>query len=121
MLSEFGLPNFKCWRTLIMSDHTATVSPPDAPAAGQTNRNGVTETSAQPVAAAAPTSNSVPAASGDQASATSKADQMVDNLALKIAVTTSAIGRGLLRLVARTREELSDIWAEAQGVRRGEK
>jgi hypothetical protein len=46
---------------------------------------------------------------------------MVDNLALKIAVATSAIGRGVLRLVARTREELSDIWAEAQSVRRGEK
>jgi hypothetical protein len=98
-----------------MSDHSATASPPEAPpAAGQTNRNGATET-------AAPVSNASPAVSADGTSATSQADQMVDNLALKIAVTTSAIGRGLLRLVARTREELSDMWAEAQSVRRGEK
>jgi hypothetical protein len=103
----------------IMSDHSTTESPPKPAAiAEQSNRNGAAQ-AADP--SAAPTSNSSPPASTDGESATSRADQVVDNLSLKIAVTASTIGRGVLRLVARTREEVSDIWAEAQSLRRGEK
>jgi hypothetical protein len=106
-----------------MSDHTATEAPPEAPAAvTQTNRNGATETPGQSLSDAAASSSATPTPSGNSAAAaTTKADQLVDNFALKIAVTTSSIGKGLLRILARTREEVSDIWAEAQSVRRREK
>jgi hypothetical protein len=83
-------------------------SPPDLVGVeGQTDRNGVT--------------GATPAAPGEGRSARTEAEQMVDAAATKIAVATSAVGKGLLRLLARAREELSDIWAEAQSVRRGEK
>jgi hypothetical protein len=57
----------------------------------------------------------------DKPTATSKAEEMVDNAAVQLAVAASYVGKGLLRLTARFREEMSDIWAEAQNIRRGDK
>jgi hypothetical protein len=47
-----------------------------------------------------------------------RAEEMVDRLAEKVAQFTSTLGRQILRLGARAREEAEDIWAEAQDVRR---
>jgi hypothetical protein len=40
---------------------------------------------------------------------------------VQIAVAISYVGKGLLRLAARCRVEMSDIWADAQNIRRGDK
>jgi hypothetical protein len=53
--------------------------------------------------------------------ATTKAEEMVHSVAVQLAIATSRVGKGLLRLVARCGEELSDFWAEAQDIRRGNK
>jgi hypothetical protein len=53
--------------------------------------------------------------------ASSRAEEVVDNLAIQAAFVTAYVGKGLLRLAARLGEELADIWAEAQEIRRGEK
>jgi hypothetical protein len=50
-----------------------------------------------------------------------RAEQMVDQLAEKVAHCTAALGKKLLWFSARLREEAEDIWAEAQSIRRGEK
>jgi hypothetical protein len=105
-----------------MSDYSTTAPPPEAtPAVGQASRNGATDGAAQPITPAAATSNGISSATAEPTSATSEADRIVDKLAVNIAVTTSSIGRGLLRFVARSKEELSDIWAEAQSLRHGDK
>jgi hypothetical protein len=96
-----------------MSNPAESSTPDLVAVEGQTDRNGVS--------GAAPAAETTQAASADGRSATTQAEKMVDGAAMKIAVATSAVGRGLLRLFARTREELSDIWAEAQSVRRGDK
>jgi hypothetical protein len=43
---------------------------------------------------------------------------MADRLAARVATLTATVGRGLVRLAARLREEAQDIWAEAQSIRR---
>ena len=53
--------------------------------------------------------------------ATTKAEEMVNSVAVQLAVATSYVRKGLFRLAVRCREELSDIWAEAQDLRRGDK
>jgi hypothetical protein len=55
------------------------------------------------------------------ASAVDRADAMVDAFAQKVGDATRVAGKGVLRFLARFREECSDIWAEAQNVRRGDK
>jgi len=50
-----------------------------------------------------------------------RAEQMVDQLAEKVGRFTSVLGRRILWLGARLREEAEDIWAEAQSIRRREK
>jgi hypothetical protein len=49
-----------------------------------------------------------------------RAEEMVDRLAEKLAHFTSVVGRKVLWLGARLREEAEDIWTEAQSIRRGE-
>jgi hypothetical protein len=46
-----------------------------------------------------------------------RAEKMADNVAVHIAMWTSALGRGLIRLGAHAREAVEDIWAEAQNLR----
>jgi len=48
-----------------------------------------------------------------------RAEELVDQLAARVAEFTSSFGRKVLRLSARAREEADDIWAEAQNIRRG--
>jgi hypothetical protein len=48
-----------------------------------------------------------------------RAEELVDQLAERLAKFTSGFGRKILRLGARAREEAEDIWAEAQNIRRG--
>ena len=50
-----------------------------------------------------------------------RAEEMVDRLAVQVAVFTSILGKKLLWLGAHLREEAEDLWAEAQNIRRGEK
>ncbi len=60
-----------------------------------------------------------PALTGEEeASAMERAEEMVDRIAEKVGQYTSIFGRQLLRLGARAREELEDMWAEAQEIRR---
>lgn len=48
-----------------------------------------------------------------------RADEMVDHLAESVGHYTSIVGKKLLRVVARAREEAEDMWAEAQNLRHG--
>lgn len=50
-----------------------------------------------------------------------RAEEIVDQLAEKVAHFTSVFGRQILWLGARLREEAEDIWEEAQSIRRGDK
>ncbi len=50
-----------------------------------------------------------------------RAEEMVDQLAAKVAHFTSILGKQILWLGARLREEAEDMWEEAQSIRRGEK
>ena len=93
-----------------MSNPTSETPTQPVATDGQTHLNGaVTST---PPAAARP---------AGAETATSRAENMVDNLAVQVAVATSYVGKGFLRVVARLREEMSDIWADAQNLRRGDK
>jgi hypothetical protein len=47
-----------------------------------------------------------------------QAEILADQLATRVAVVTSLVGRGLFRFFARAREEAEDVWAEAQHIRR---
>ena len=64
-----------------------------------------------------------PAAPGDGQGAQGtvhRAEEMVDHLAGRLGHYASVLGRQVLRLAARAREEAQDIWAEAQTIRRKE-
>jgi hypothetical protein len=50
----------------------------------------------------------------------SRAEQMVDRLAERVAGATSRWGRRVLWLGTRIKEEAEDMWAEAQSIRRGD-
>jgi hypothetical protein len=52
---------------------------------------------------------------------THRAEEMVDRFAVQVGVVTSHVGKGLVRFLARVCEEMTDIWAEAQSRRRGDK
>ena len=56
-------------------------------------------------------------ATGDQTM--QRAEEMVDRMADRVGEFTSYLGRKILQLGARAREEAEDIWAEAQSIRRG--
>jgi hypothetical protein len=91
-----------------MSDHVHEPASQPAAGEGESQRNGAAQDPALP----APPANK---------EATSRAENMVDNLAVQVAVATSYVGKGVLRLSALFREQVSDIWAEAQSIRRGDK
>ena len=46
-----------------------------------------------------------------------RAEQMIDQFAERVGHYTSVVGRQLLRLGMRAREEAEDMWAEAQSIR----
>jgi hypothetical protein len=48
-----------------------------------------------------------------------RAEEMIDRVAERVGEFTSYLGRKILRLGARAREEAEDMWAEAQSIRRG--
>jgi hypothetical protein len=54
-------------------------------------------------------------AEGDRSN-TERAEEMVDRFAERVGHWTSVVGRKLLWLGARAREEAEDIWAEAQNI-----
>lgn len=47
-----------------------------------------------------------------------KAEELVDRAGERIGHLASLLGRRLVRMAARAREEAEDIWAEAQEIRR---
>ncbi len=67
-----------------------------------------------------PSTNGVPA-DGQVDPRMARAAEMVDHLAEKMASWTRSLGRNILWLGERLREEAEDIWTEAQSIRRGEK
>jgi len=73
-----------------------------------------------PVEPSEPSTNGA-AAQAAQDERMAQAEEMVDQLAEKVAHFTAVFGKQLLWLGARVREEAEDIWAEAQSIRRGEK
>jgi hypothetical protein len=48
-----------------------------------------------------------------------RAEELIDRVADRVGQFTSYLGRQVLRLGARAREEAEDMWAEAQSIRRG--
>ena len=48
-----------------------------------------------------------------------RAEEVIDRVADRVGQFTSYLGRQVLRLGARAREEAEDMWAEAQSIRRG--
>lgn len=50
-----------------------------------------------------------------------RAEELVDHAAQRVAEFTALLKQKLSIAVARAREEVEDIWAEAQSIRRGEK
>jgi hypothetical protein len=48
-----------------------------------------------------------------------RAEELVDRMGERVGHCISFLGRGVLKLAARAREEAEDIWAEAQQIRRG--
>jgi hypothetical protein len=77
------------------------------PAEDQSLGNGATGPTTEAAGAAAPgqetsSADSQPPAAG-KAAATTKAEEMVNSVAVQLAVATSYVGKGLLRIVARCR------------------
>jgi hypothetical protein len=98
----------------VVRRNAVSESPPGfQSAAEEVGRNGSPSPSETPEQPAEPK-----AADG---SAVDRADEMVDEVARRVAAVTRQIGKGFLRFLARAREECSDVWAEAQDIRRGEK
>jgi hypothetical protein len=64
-----------------------------------------------------------PSADGPQAAASGsdRAEQLVDNLAHRVAYLAAAGTRKLVTFAARAREAMQDFWAEVQDFRRGRK
>jgi hypothetical protein len=56
-----------------------------------------------------------------KAEAMARAEQLVDQLAFQLGRFTSLLGKKLLWVGERLREEAEDIWKEAQSIQRGEK
>ncbi len=50
-----------------------------------------------------------------------RAEEMIDNMGEQVGQFAAKLGHQLLRFTARAREELEDIWAEAQSLRRGDR
>ena len=65
-----------------------------------------------------PTASTAPPLDGP---ATQRAEQMVDEMAVRVGRWTSMAGHALVRWGARVREEAEDVWAEAQSLRRRDK
>jgi hypothetical protein len=70
--------------------------------------------------AEAPPAGAQPDAGNGREAPVQRAEEMVDHLASRLGHYASAVGRQVLRLAARAREEVQDIWAEAQSIRRKE-
>jgi len=94
-----------------------------APAAGVEGKPGQAANNAGAAGNSTPLKNgatslpgSTTTAEGDRSS-TERAEEMVDRFAERVGHWTSVVGRKLLWLGARAREEAEDIWAEAQNIR----
>jgi len=90
--------------------------PGAAPAAGAEDNAGAAGNSTSEKNGATSLPGSTTTAEGDR-SGTERAEEMVDRLAERVGHWTSVVGRKLLWLGARAREEAEDIWAEAQNIR----
>jgi hypothetical protein len=99
-------------------------------AADQASRNGQTEAPQQPVAQAAADTAPAPAAPAPAPppaetpaapSRYERAEALAENVASQVGAVASYITHGLLRFFARAREEIADMWAEAQDLRHGSK
>ncbi len=97
-------------------------STPEVHSTEEANRNGsVPPSTTTPSGEAHPGTSPGERSADSEIPAVERADQMVDEFAKKVATVTGVVAKGLLRFVARVREEASDIWAEAQNIRQGDK
>ncbi len=81
-------------------------------------RNGADHAEVTTVQAA---TTETPGTNGEQASPRiQKAEQIADRITGSVGWFASATGEKMRYLAARTREVVSDFWAEVQDVRRGE-
>src|SRR5437764_11326792 len=64
--------------------------------------------------------NGVPEQERSLSPSMQRAEEMVDRWGERVGYYATVAGHQLLRLAARAREEVEDIWAEAQSIRRGE-
>jgi hypothetical protein len=78
--------------------------------------NGAATMTSAPPETAGQSANGM-AADGQETDSMARAEEMVDQLAERMAHYTAVIGRKVLWLGARIREEAEDIWAEAQDLR----
>jgi hypothetical protein len=87
----------------------------------------MTESTTEPRTSETPQNNGAPAeqppttppqpVNAAEVPATTRARGDDRQAALRVALTTSYAGKGILRFFARIGEELSDLWAEAQSSR----
>jgi hypothetical protein len=86
-------------------------------AAATEPRPGATSSATAP--ANGPQSAAPAAGSPDAESTVQRAEALTDRLTVQAAVATHVVGQGLRRFWSRLCEEVADIWAEAQSIRRG--
>jgi hypothetical protein len=90
-----------------------------ADAADQHAANGTAQNGSASCGAEAP-KQAADAQPGQADPTMARAEQMVDRFAAGTAEFTSKWGRRLWRVASRVREEVSDMWSEAQSIRRGQ-
>ena len=115
--------------SLPLEDRAGASAPPAEACAlpGEPARNGPTHPAGAPEpgpAAEKSADTSEPSsakAEPEERSRVDRAEEVVDRLALQMATFTSFLGRKIIHIAARVREEAEDLWAEAQNIRRGDK
>jgi erythromycin esterase-like protein len=103
-------------RTIIVSENPLHKTDPQS-AKLSSRREGKLEENGHPSANAAGATTATDTAR----QAEQRAEELVDHAAQRVAEFTALVKRKLAQVAARAREEVEDIWAEAQSLRRGEK
>jgi hypothetical protein len=74
-----------------------------------------------PAAAETSADQKVEPAGAEERTSVDRAEEYVDRFAMQVATFTAFLGRKILHVASRVREEAEDLWAEAQNIRRGDK
>jgi hypothetical protein len=104
-----------------MADRNLNISENHPSSSGSQKTSGGTETMAEENGHRLDSNRASESASEAARQAEQRAEEMVDHAAQRVAEFTALLKRKLSQVVARAREEVEDIWAEAQSIRRGEK